>query len=48
MNYCAVNCLIMVTHRARAKQIALNCLNDFESYINNDLLLDLADHLCLY
>ena len=25
-----------------AKKIALNCLKDFESYINNDLLLDLA------
>lgn len=25
-----------------AKQIALNCFNDFEQYINNDLLIDLA------
>ena len=27
----------------RAKQVALHCLNNFRSYVNNDLLLDLAD-----
>ena len=26
-----------------AKQIALHCLNSYQSYVNNDLLLDLAD-----
>ena len=28
---------------ARAKQIALHCLNDYRSFVNHDLLLDLAD-----
>ena len=27
----------------RAKAIALNCLNNYRSFVNNDLLLDLAD-----
>ena len=28
---------------ARAKQIAMHCLNDYRGYVNHDLLLDLAD-----
>lgn len=28
---------------ARAKQIALHCLNNYQRYVNHDLLLDLAD-----
>lgn len=28
---------------ARAKQIAMHCLNDYRDYVNHDLILDLAD-----